>query len=290
MKAFQKILLNAVMLLVITGYAIPTGAQSQRSDNDRATFEQWLSEGMIQHQNEKDIHKLIAFYGQKQLGIPYQGGLLEVPPVEQLVVTLEGSDCVLFVEYTLALTLTTLQGSSRYEDFASNVALFRYIDGNVDGYTSRLHYFSDWLNTNQQKGLLTVLHQDKTHLPTLSPTHFMTSNRGSYRQLKSSDKYFMEIKNRESMINKMNMRYIPQHLIRDFELTFKTGDIVSFVSTIDGLDIAHTGLIVVDGDKVGFYHASTTGSVIKDPKSVYRYTIDRRNVNGIIVARLKTPD
>jgi len=61
------------------------------------------------------------------------------------------------------------------------------------------------------------------------------------------------------------------------------------VTTIEGLDITHTGLVKMDGDRAGFYHASMTGSVIVDPATIHEYTMSRRNVNGIVIARLQSP-
>ena len=55
-------------------------------------------------------------------------------------------DCLTFVEYTLAQAL----GSS----FADNLQKIRYRDGIIDGYTSRLHYTSDWIENGVRQGLL----------------------------------------------------------------------------------------------------------------------------------------
>lgn len=270
------------LLLVLIGLTTPSNDYLKNRDQ----ITTWLKEGSVLLADGANVESLIHFYAQKQLGIPYVGGLLEVPPMETLVVTLEGSDCVLFVEYSLALTVTTLQKSTNFDDFAQNVAFFRYLDGKVDGYASRQHYFSDWLKTNQQKGLLSILHQSTPGLQSLTPVNFMSKNRSAYRQLSESDSLFQKISAREAYLNANPLKYIPQNRIPEFDSTFQTGDILSFVSTIDGLDIAHTALIIRDGDKVRFYHASTTGAVIKDPKTIFEYTRDRRNVNGIIVARL----
>jgi hypothetical protein len=262
------------------------------SEGERAIIEGWLQQGLAL--GDVPVPDLIAFYGRKQLGIPYVGGLLEVPPVETLVVTLQGSDCVLYVEYTLALTVTTLTGSLNYADFLEHLALFRYYDGSVDGYASRQHYFSDWLRSNEQKDLLEIMFQQEGSgtraLPRLSALTFMSRNRNSYRQLAASDSLFARISQREAELNSLpGLIYIPEARIHEFESDLQTGDIVGFVSTLDGLDIAHTALVKREGNRVGFYHASTTGSVIEDPKTVASYTIDRRNVKGIVVARLRRP-
>jgi len=276
---------SLILATLIVATAIQALAQSP-SRTDRETFESWMAEGQTLRATGVSTEGLIEFYANKQLGIPYIGGLLEVPQMEQLVVTLQGSDCVLFVEHSLALALTTLQGSQHYDDLARNIALLRYQQGQVDGYASRLHYFSDWLQTNEKKGIIKLLHQSDDTLPIMDPVNFMTQNRSAYRQLASSDSLYTLLQQREAYLRDRHIRMIPQGRIPEFESTFQTGDILSFVSTINGLDIAHTAIIVRNGDRVGFYHASTTGKVIKDPKTIYEYTTSRRNVNGIIVARL----
>jgi hypothetical protein len=285
---FTLLLAWTIASLSLTQSTLPPSA----GDNHRDIIEQWLVQGLNLLQKEFNpqsdavpIEALMEHYAQKHLGITYVGGLLEVPTVETLVVTLDGSDCVLFVEHTLAMTFTTLQGSSSYSDFESNLALLRYGDGVIDGYASRLHYFSDWLRTNQEHGRIQLMFQ-QDDLPELSSLHFMTSNRNSYRQLAENDSLFALIQQREQQLNSMpSLRYIPQEDIPQYEHLLQTGDILSFVTTINGLDISHTAVVKRQADRVGFYHASTTGSVILDQATIYDYTLNRRNVRGIIIAR-----
>jgi len=121
----------------------------------------------------------------------------------------------------------------------------------------------------------------------------MSRNRENYRHLANDDALFDKIRAMEKdladRLAEHRLVYIPQERIPEFEDRFETGDILAFVTTIDGLDITHTGLVKVDGDRAGFYHASMTGSVIVDPNTIHEYTVNRRNINGIIVARLKSP-
>jgi hypothetical protein len=257
--------------------------------SDRSTamrIGQLLEQGKILYDATADVDTLIRFYAAEQLGIPYVAGLLDEPAAEQLVVTLKGSDCVLFVEMTTAMVLTTLSGSTRVEDAESNVQMLRYRAGKIEGYFSRLHYFGDWLQDNEQKGLMKVLFQDRDDLPRLEPYHFMTTKREAYRQLADNDSLFQLMSNQEAILNQRLLRYIPTDIIPSIEDQLQTGDIVSFVTTVDGLDVSHTAIVKKDGDRVGFWHASTTGSVIVEPKTLHQYASDRRGLKGIIVARM----
>jgi hypothetical protein len=269
-------------ILMVAGCS--PGATSQDDTDTDAVIARWLEEGAAIFGEVNELTVLIEFYGQKQFGITYVGGLLDAPPVETLVVTLEGSDCVIYVETSFALAMTTLQGSTDPGQFRENLKLLRYRDGRIQGYHSRLHYFSDWMKTNQEKGLIEILHQD-ADLPAVNRVGFMTANRESYPRLVESDSLFRLIAVREKELQEYQLHYIPQDRIREFEKNWQTGDLLGFVSTIEGLDIAHTALIHRDGDRVGFYHASTVGEVLPDPKTVFEYTRDRRNVRGVVVAR-----
>jgi hypothetical protein len=264
-----------------SGYAIP-------QDETDETLEAWLEDGLRYWRQVQEVPALIAWYAERQLGIDYKAGLLDEPDEEQLVVTLEGSDCVIYVETSLALAMTTLQGRQTADAFRDNLTFLRYRDGEVDGYMSRLHYFSDWLLTNRDKGLLAMLFQDED-LPVMDPVHFMSDNRDSYRHLAANDELYEEKRRVEALLSERKLRYIPQERIPDYEAHFRTGDILAFVTTIEGLDVTHTALVKVDDGRAGFYHASTTGAVIIDPGTIYEYTKNRRNVNGIVVARLQSP-
>ncbi len=279
------------------------GAVEQRLSDDRGqasyrksvdkevadTIEQWLSEGRELWEKKEDLPSLIAFYAERQLGITYVGGLLDEPESEQLVVTLEGSDCVLFTEMSQALTLTTIRQKEDFEDFASNLQRLRYRDGHMDGYISRLHYFSDWLMTNQEEGLITILFQDEG-LPVIEPPFFMSRNRENYRHFAENDELYEKIRAMEASLAGRELAYIPQERIPEFEHRLHTGDIIGFVTTIEGLDITHTGLVRMEGDRAGFYHASTVGAVIVDEKTIHEYATDRRAVKGLVAARLRIPE
>jgi hypothetical protein len=285
---FVAILFSMSVLVACSTDSQQSVAQPQVAADSAsaARIQKLLDQGKILFDQTADVDTLIRFYAAGQLGIPYVGGLLEAPPTEQLVVTIEGSDCVLFVEMTTALTLTTLSGSTNVEDAESNVRMLRYRDGTIDGYFSRLHYFGDWLQDNERKGLMNVMFQDRDTLPRLEPYHFMTTKREAYRQLATNDSLFQLMSSQEAVLNERLLRYVPTEQIPAVEQELQTGDIVAFVTTVEGLDVSHTAIVKRDGDRVGFWHASTTGAVIIEPKTLYQYTADRKGLKGIIVARM----
>mgnify|MGYP000087343528 CR=1 FL=1 len=73
---------------------------------------------------------------------------------ETLVVHLDKVDCTTLVETVLALSLTDKYGKSDFESYKKALRCIRYRNGKQAGYVSRLHYFSDWIKDNEQKGIV----------------------------------------------------------------------------------------------------------------------------------------
>ena len=116
--------------------------------------------------------------GKSYLGTRYMANTLDRNEVEQLVINTKEVDCLTFVEYTLAQAL----GSS----FADNLQKIRYRDGIIDGYTSRLHYTSDWIENGVRQGFLEdVTAQNSTQTTKLSLS-YMSTHPQKYRQLADS--------------------------------------------------------------------------------------------------------
>ena len=103
----------------------------------------WLAGTVVYSQNPSPEHALqmdsaaMVRIGCTYLGTPYVAHTLDLEGEERLIVNRQEVDCILFVEYTLAEAL----GGS----FNENLQRIRYRNGVIDGYTSRLHYTSDWI-------------------------------------------------------------------------------------------------------------------------------------------------
>ncbi len=99
------------------------------------------------HALEQDLFPgdLIIEIGRFFLGAPYQAGTLEAAGREKLVINLAEFDCTTFVETVLALARCAAAGKLSPSEFRKNVKFIRYRQAKIDGYASRLHYFTDWL-------------------------------------------------------------------------------------------------------------------------------------------------
>jgi len=202
----------------------------------------------------------------KQLeGTPYKPGTLDVSVDREVcTVNLTGLDCVTFFESTLDLARMLKTGGDTPEALLKQVEFTRYRGGVLGDYTSRLHYTSDWLYDNQQKGTIKML-DDLPGATKYSPNvSFMSDHPNSYPQLVAHPTLVEKIRKQESIINSRSMKYIPLDKIQDAAPFLKTGDIVGVCTSTPGLDITHTGIIYCDEKGAPhFMHASSSKSIYK---------------------------
>ncbi|RMF56871.1 MAG: DUF1460 domain-containing protein [Bacteroidetes bacterium] len=239
--------------------------------------------------HERPLGQIMQAVGTYFAGTPYVAGLLDEPPEETLVVNLSGFDCVLLVETVLALSRGIAVQDYTYEGFTRRLEEQRYRDGRMDGYCSRLHYFTDWIADNERRGLVKDLTRELGGIPLEKTLNFMSTHRASYPRLVASDSLFEGIRAMERRLAARTIYYIPQDRIRTVYDRLQAGDIIATATSIDGLDVSHTGLVYDAGDgKKGFLHASTTGGVKVSP-DLQDYVQNNRIQIGIVVARPARP-
>lgn len=260
-------------------------AAKAQSTADR--IDQWLRAGSKIYHKDDSLPELISFYADKQIGIPYKAGLLDSNTKEELVSTLKGSDCVIFVETTLALTLTTMKRDSTYQDFRRNLQFIRYRNGIMNGYYSRLNYFSDWLLNNQKKGDLIIISQRWKGIVPVGKINFMSHHLNDYPKLAASDSLLKLMKHREALLSRDHLEYLPKKYLPFYIEHIRTGDIIAFVTTIPGLDVSHTAIAFKNGEFVTFLHANPKLGVCVEPLGLLAYVYERKSIKGVIIARFR---
>lgn len=228
----------------------------------------WAQERQL---GELPVGEVAAMIGTTFVGTPYVPGSLEVPGPEGLVVTLHAFDCVTLVEHLLVLSRLTVGGPrgiladeetfrARYR---AELTRIRYRGGVLDGYPSRLHYFSEWLSDAEAKGLVRDVTRELGGIEDPRPIHFMSSNPDAYRQLQENPGAVGAIRATEAALNARPRYYVPQDRIADVEGGIENGDVIAAVSTVDGLDIAHTGLALWRDGRVHLLHAPLVGDSVE---------------------------
>lgn len=232
----------------------------------------------------------IMFFAKSMIGIPYCGGTLDVNENESLVVRTDSVDCTTYVETILAMYLASKAEDDEYSDFKEALTRIRYRDGVIKGYSSRLHYFSDWVTDNEKKGILYEVTSRSNHSQRHFSINYMTKHSGLYRRLKEDSLSVNEMLCVEEKWKNYDMSYIPKELLKEHHnnIDICNGDILALTTNIDGLDVLHLGFAVwVDGN-IHLLHASSLyGRVVLDPMSLYEYLKDRKKHTGIRVIRVK---
>lgn len=256
-----------------------------QSEKQKSKIESLLKNGQTELSETYDWAERFDFFSKKLLGIQYKAGVLDEFKNERLVIDLDGLDCVTFIENVVALSATLDQDDPNFDTFAQELTNIRYANGQILGYESRLHYFSDWMLTKEYEGNFSILFQDSEFAEPLQRISFMSQNWQKYPRLKENPDLVEEIVLREDIINEAELVFIPQRFITTIEDELLTGDIVAFVTSVKGLDVSHTGIIKKIGSKTHFYHASTTGLVKLEEKSLQDYVTGIKSMKGILVGR-----
>lgn len=279
-------MLNRV-LSILLGVLISTPfCFSSQSDS---LFIDSLLQKSVQMHFQNGTERLM-FFAKSLIGTPYKGGTLDVVPDETLIVRTDSLDCTTFVETVLALYVSSEKVTPEYKDYSDALTNIRYRSGIISGYSSRLHYFSDWVSDNVQKGIVCEVTENNEHEQRCLSLNYMTEHSDLYRKLKDNDSLVSEMRSNEKKWKNYKMPYIPKRLLnlQDTDIIIREGDILALTTSIPGLDVVHLGFAVwVDG-RLHLLHASSThGRVLLDPLPLYDYLKNKKKHTGVRVIRIK---
>ncbi len=233
---------------------------------------------------KKPLNNIITETGKSFLNTPYVPDTLDNSGKEALVTNLRGLDCWTFFENTLTISRVIKKREKTFEDYKKELEFIRYRNGIRSGYISRLHYFTDWIYDNSKKGVVKDINRDLGGVKLNKKINFMTGHRESYPPLKS-DENFNKFKKVEKEINARVYYYVPTEMIPKIEDKLEDGDIIGLGTTIEGLDVTHTGYIYkIKGISHMLNASSKTGYVEISDCTLYDYLISVEKP-GIIVAR-----
>jgi len=263
---------------------------------DWAVARRTLEWGVTQGIDARPMGERVAQLGATFVGTPYLPGTLEVPGAEGLVVRLTAFDCVTLVEHLAVLATLLPEGSDgRLENeenfrrrYREELTKIRYRGGVRDGYPSRLHYFSEWIYDAEAKGILTDITRELGGVVDPRSIHFMSAHPQSYRQIGEDPANLAAIREIEATLNGRPRYFIPKDRIAAIEGGIRDGDLIAAVSTVDGLDIAHTGIAVQRGGRIHLMHAPLVGDSVEVSDLPLAERIQRfSSQSGIVVARFR---
>jgi len=242
------------------------------------------------HKQDLPMNELVLQTGQYFLGTPYVNFTLEVREPEELIVNLRELDCVTFVETTVALARCIKSGNYDFDYYCETLRNLRYRHGELDDFTSRLHYFSDWIADNQEMGLVQDRTVDFSGEPYPIKVNMMSTKPANYRQLKANPEMIPVIKEiEENVISKRVMSYIPRERADSIGATIESGSIVG-TTTGWQMDITHCGFLVHIDGKPYFMHASSLDKkVVVTEITLQEYLESKKTMNGFMSIQVLVP-
>ena len=280
----MRILLLYMMLLMgsLNGWA-----------QQRVTYQRADSLKICRLLRDANKQTTTLWFARQFLNIPYVAHTLEVNPAEQLVVNTRQLDCTTLVETVTALTLCAHQGKRSWNDYLTTLRTLRYRKGKLDGYPSRLHYFSDWI---ADKTAMSIVKEIQSPNPPFSAVqhinvNYMSTHPDAYQALKAHPEWVSVIRQQEETLSGTTSRYIPKSALKRNTKALRQavhdGDIIAITCNKKGLDIAHLGFAVWKKDGLHLLNASQIHKkVVQEPMTLYQYLQKHPSHTGIRIIRI----
>lgn len=227
--------------------------------------------------------------GLKFIDKPYGAGMLEVNDIEELEINIDSLDCVTFVEITIAKSLCQIHGNMSETEFAYYLQKIRYRDGIINGYTSRLHYMTEWINDNIKKNIIKDITEENSNHSITIPINYMSTHYSQYWQLRESYDDLAKMIDIEKKLSLQKIHFLPKELLPDEGFKWiKNGDIIAITTNSPGMDISHIGIAIYIKNNLHLLHASSRAKKVTIEKQSLNKQLSRnKNYTGIRVLRFK---
>ena len=215
------------------------------------------------------------FFARKFLGIPYVAHTLEVNDDERLVVNTRQLDCTTLVETVTALTLCAYRHLFTWRDYLNALTAMRYRNGRIEDYTSRIHYFTEWITLNMEAGIVREIQAPNPPFSAVQhvKVNYMSQHPKSYKALREHPDYVAAIREMEQQVTGGRFRYIPKQMVRNQALlrqAVNDGDIIAI--TCKNLHLLNASML----------HKK----VVEEPMTLYQYLQQHSTHTGIRIIRI----
>ena len=232
------------------------------------------------------------FFARKFLDIPYVAHTLEINDDERLVVNTRQLDCTTLVETVTALTLCAYRHLFTWRDYLNALTAMRYRHAQIDDYTSRIHYFTEWITLNTEAGIVTEIQAPDPPFSAVQhvDVSYMSTHPKSYKALREHPEFVDAIREMERQVTGGTFRYIPKQAVKNHTLlrrVINDGDIIAITCKKAGLDIAHLGFAVWKDGRLHLLNASMLHKkVVEEPLTLYQYLQKHSTHTGIRIIRI----
>ena len=229
---------------------------------------------------------LILQIASKYLDTPYVAHTLEYTKEERLIQNKKEVDCTTFVEYVLSEALA-LSDSTTHLSEKEYLTKIRYRNGVIDGYPSRLHYITEWIDEGVRNNFITDITAELNLDSMYVALSYMSKHPQYYKHLANSKRNRQSVFEIEKKLSGRIVKWMPEDSIAVHGLDWiQDGDIIAFTVGGRGLDISHLGFAYHKGEELHVLHASTAkGKVCIEPVNLQKMLKRNKNWTGIRVVR-----
>ena len=278
---------SKIALLFLTIFIIVSpilAAEPVISSMDKAIIKMKLEK--FSKERSLPIGDLVLKVGLDFLNTPYVAKTLDKTKEEKLVINLHQLDCTTFAENCLALARTVKSGHPDANRFCSELEKIRYRGGKMDGYASRLHYFSEWILDNETRHNVQSMAAQMGGKVLPITLNFMSTHPQEYPQLINDPATTAQIKAIEEKVSAHQFYFIPVNQVESIEGSVKDGDIVTLTTSIPGIDVSHVGILLKKDGRVYMLHASSTAQkVVISNEPFAQYLTKSKRTTGVMIAR-----
>lgn len=224
----SKIILLSLILTVLSGRLIASDIVISTMDKSmiQAKLDKFATDKSL------SMGELVLKIGLDFLNTPYVAKTLDKSKEEKLVINLHQLDCTTFTENCLALARTVKSARPGLETFCAELESIRYRGGKLDGYASRLHYFSEWILDNEVRHHVQSMAAQMGGKLLPITLNFMSSHPQEYPQLINDPTSTALIKAMEEKVSAQKHHYIPVSQVEGIEYNRQSAGVQHIVSQI----------------------------------------------------------
>lgn len=277
-----KIVYIILISLIISGRLL--AADPVISSMDKAMIQNKLDK--FSKDRSLPIGELVLKIGLDFLNTPYVAKTLDNLKEEKLIINLHQLDCTTFAENCLALARTVKSEKCNSATFCAELEGIRYRGGVLDGYDSRLHYFSEWISDNEARHHVQSMAAQMGGKILPLTLNFMSTHPKDYPQLANDPVSTAKIRAMEEKVSAQTFHYIPVSQFEGIENLVKDGDIVTLTTSIPGIDVSHVGILLKKEGRVYLLHASSSiMKVVVSSEPFAQYLTKSKKTTGVMIAR-----
>lgn len=298
MRFSRSLSLVSALVLLLSHTCLSAGTPPRlpmaRVFKGEEKFQRLVRQAVAENWRNLPIGERTARVGRALLGTPYTNYTLEIDDrIEAPSVNFLGMDCWTFYEISLGFARMIRWKSPPYNpaDLLAMIEIERYRGGRCDGgYLSRMHFLEEVFHDNGRRGLSENPTRSLGGVPLQRNITEMTSAWKSYRYLRANPGLLKGMAKIQKEVSALPVHHIPRSRVAAIESKLQTGDIVAITCTWHGGYTSHVGMIVREGGKARFMHATSSRSqgrrVVLDGR-ISEYLARSKDRYGIIVYRPK---